>query len=158
MKGTTVGYLVKPPCSSRVTPEHIAQNHSGISRVRETSPHLWAICSVINTAKKFFLMFGWNFLGISFYGCLRTTEQNLVHPLTPPLQMLINNDGVPVVLRADSGTLDWKPSHLQKPCPSHRIQILNSSCSWVTEEFWVLALCLTRHRYCPTSQDCQTTL
>lgn len=59
-----------------------------------------AQCSVTNTGKKFF-MFRWDFLGISLHVLpvllLGTTEQNLVPPLTPSLQILIDNDGVPVV-------------------------------------------------------------
>lgn len=86
-----------------------------------------AQCSVRNTGKKLFLLFRWDFLGITFHVLpvllLGTTEQNL----TPSPQILADNDGVPVVSRADSGTLDWKLSHLQKLCPSHRIQILNSA-------------------------------
>lgn len=55
-----------------------------------------AQCSVTNTGKKFFLMFRGNFLGISLYVLpvllLGTTEQNLVHPLTPSLQILTDNE------------------------------------------------------------------
>lgn len=146
--------------------------------MRETSHGIWAICSVLSYQhRKEILPCVQVGLPGHQFPCLPvlllgTTEQNLVPPLTPSLEILAENDGVPIVLRADSGTLDWKPSHLQKPCPptgsrsSTQLQwgyqrVLCScltTASQKTHSLFKLGHCFVLMGHSPTSQESQPTL
>lgn len=85
-------HLLQPPCSSRAIPEHRAQGcvqtlleylqWGRLHSLSAQSVPVFGHC----TGQKFFLMFRWNSLGISFCPLLLgITKQSLVHPLAPLL-------------------------------------------------------------------------
>lgn len=70
LEGTTGGYLVQPPCSNRIIPEHMcrvmySKQFLNIFSEGESTISLLQ-CSVPCTIKKSFFILRWNFLCINF--------------------------------------------------------------------------------------------
>lgn len=105
MKGTSVGHLVQPPCSSKITYSWLPRTMSRLllssSKDEDPSTSLGNPClySVTLTVKKCFLTFRWNLLFESIACCLVTGHYWQVAGsicFTPPFfQVLLHVDEIP---------------------------------------------------------------